>query len=194
MLASESGGLISKVDSNWLSEASRLLPQLRDLKSEVAPPTPLDTPGARIRFFEAVGQIMQDTLAGAVPGVLFIDDLQWADDASIELLSYLVRRLRSRSILVLLAIRPDVVASRSLQILLADAQRSDVATIVEIGRLVSRRRSSSLVRSPAMPAGFPRDSRNGCTGRPRVFRSSSSNIFLPPSQAQRTRGSVGRCR
>ena len=135
LLASESGGLISKVDSNWLSEASRLLPQLRDLKSEVAPPTPLDTPGARIRFFEAVGQIMQDTLAGAVPGVLFIDDLQWADDASIELLSYLVRRLRSRSILVLLAIRPDVVASRSLQILLADAQRSDVATIVEIGRL-----------------------------------------------------------
>ena len=74
----------------WLTELSQLLPELRDRYPDLAAPLG-DESVARNRLFEAVARLGQ-ALAARAPFVLFIDDVQWADAASLEVLHYLARR------------------------------------------------------------------------------------------------------
>ncbi len=75
----------------WLAELARLLPELRDRYPDV--PAPLkDRSQARNRLFEALARLLQ-ALAARAPLVLFLDDVQWADAASLDVLHYLVRSL-----------------------------------------------------------------------------------------------------
>src|SRR5215203_2449052 len=115
-------------------EAARLLPELSSPDSPPAPP--LDTPGARSRFFGEVVRVLLAILDGPPPGVLFIDDLHWADDASLGLLNYLIRRLEDKPLFVLLTWRTeDVPEGHRLRELLAGARRSGTATVLSLERL-----------------------------------------------------------
>jgi predicted ATPase len=75
----------------WLAELSRLLPELLerypDLRSAMVPYGGDETV-ARTRLFEAVARLGQ-AMSGRRPLVLFLDDWQWADRASLDLLNYL---------------------------------------------------------------------------------------------------------
>ncbi len=84
----------------WLAELSRLLPELRDRYPDL--PAPLgDKSVARNRLFEAVARLGQ-ALAARATLVLFIDDVQWADAASLDVLHYLARRFAESRTPVLL--------------------------------------------------------------------------------------------
>src|SRR5437588_4417354 len=74
----------------WLAERARLLPELCDRYPDLPAPTG-DKSVARNRLFDAVARLGQ-ALAARVPLVLFIDDVQWADAASLDVLHYLARR------------------------------------------------------------------------------------------------------
>jgi len=75
-------------------------------------------------------------LGGPPPGVLFLDDLHWADDASLSLLTYLVRRLDDKPLYVLLTWRAEEVPEgHRLRELLAEIRRSGVATALTLERL-----------------------------------------------------------
>ena len=74
----------------WLAELARLLPELYDRYPDLPAPSG-DKSVARNRLFEAVARLGQ-ALAARTPLVLFIDDLQWADAASLDVLHYLARR------------------------------------------------------------------------------------------------------
>ena len=114
-----------------LQEVARLLP---DLSPDTPPP--LDTPGARSRFFGEVVRVLLAILDGPPPGVLFLDDLHWADDASLGLLNYLIRRLDDKPLCVLLTWRAeDVPEGHRLRELLAGARRSGSATALTLKRL-----------------------------------------------------------
>src|SRR6266700_3333199 len=79
------------LSDTWLAELSRLLPELCDRYPDL--PAPIgDKLVARNRLFEAVARLGQ-ALAARTPLVLFIDDVQWADAASLDVLHYLARRL-----------------------------------------------------------------------------------------------------
>ena len=82
-------------------DIARLLPDFG-----APPPTSLDEPGARLRFLEAISGLIAASFAAAA-GVVFIDDLQWCDPASLEALAYLARRLDHRHLLLLCARRSD---------------------------------------------------------------------------------------
>jgi DNA-binding SARP family transcriptional activator len=71
----------------WLAELARLLPELRVRYPDLPAPTE-DELTARGQLFEAVARLL-DALARQAPLVLLLDDLQWADGASLDLLHYL---------------------------------------------------------------------------------------------------------
>jgi predicted ATPase/DNA-binding SARP family transcriptional activator len=119
-----------------VQEAARLLPDLADLSPDSPPAPPLDTPGARSRFFGEVVRVLLKVLDGPPPGVLFLDDLHWADDATLSLLTYLVRRLDDKPLYVLLTWRAEEVHEvHRLRELLAEARRSGRATTLTLERL-----------------------------------------------------------
>jgi DNA-binding SARP family transcriptional activator/tetratricopeptide (TPR) repeat protein len=73
----------------WLAESLRLLPEL-DPASET-PARRVVGPTDEPRLWEGLHQLLR-TLATLHPVTLFIDDLQWADSATLALLGYLVRQ------------------------------------------------------------------------------------------------------
>jgi predicted ATPase len=81
------------------------------------------------------------------PSVLFLDDLHWADEASLDLLTYIVRRAQGRPLCLLVAWRSEQVpVGHRLRQLLAEAQRTGAATHLSLTRL-SRSAILELVRS-----------------------------------------------
>jgi predicted ATPase len=136
VLGREGTGRLEGLPAGRLTEAARLLPELAGLLPDSQPPPPLDTPGARSRFYDGVIRVLLAVLGGPPPGVLLLDDLQWADEASLDLLTYLVRRLEERPLLVLVTWRPEEVPEgHRLRGLLAEARRSGAATVLGLGRL-----------------------------------------------------------
>jgi DNA-binding SARP family transcriptional activator len=83
------------------SDAARLLPELG-----TPPPSSLDDPGARLRFLESISALIAAAFEPS-PGVVWIDDLQWCDPASLDALAYLARRIEGRPMLLLGARRTD---------------------------------------------------------------------------------------
>jgi predicted ATPase len=72
------------------------------LLPELGPPAE----GDRASLFEAI-RLALAAVAARHPAALFLDDLQWADDATLELLAALARSLDEQPLLVLGAFRSD---------------------------------------------------------------------------------------
>jgi DNA-binding SARP family transcriptional activator len=130
--------------SNWLddlpeeilSEVSRLLPELSQQRRLTRSLPPLEDAGAQSRFFEAIHRFVLELSRGPVPGILFIDDLQWADTATTDLLIYLVRRSSGRPLLVLGAWRGEEVPfSHRLRLLMGEVQRNRRGVLISLARL-----------------------------------------------------------
>src|SRR6266566_4110162 len=95
------------LDDLWLAELARLLPELRVRYPDLPTPTE-DELTARGRLFEAVARLL-DALARSGPLVLLLDDLQWVDEASLDLVRYLSRYWikHGRRVLLLGTLRSD---------------------------------------------------------------------------------------
>jgi DNA-binding SARP family transcriptional activator len=83
------------LDNVWLSPLSQLLPELRE-RYPGLPLTPkvrphLEAEVSQTQLFEPFTQLTM-ALAKRAPLVLFVDDLQWTDSATLDLLQYAVRR------------------------------------------------------------------------------------------------------
>ncbi len=129
-LSADGGGRrLEQLPAHHRLEAARLLPEL-------AAAGPAPGPGAQARFFEGVRQAVLALLAGPVPGVFFLDDVQWADEASLDLLAYLVRRLAEQPVLILVSWREaSGPTAHALSRLLAEARRARAAAALTLRRL-----------------------------------------------------------
>ena len=108
-----------------LTEAARLLHDLGTQAHEAQPAPLPDDPGAQARFFESLRQLTNCLLGGDPPGILFIDDLHWADAATLDLLTYLARRTGPGSCHILVTWRSQEGPHRErLRQLQADQQRA----------------------------------------------------------------------
>ena len=151
-------------------EAARLLPELAAGRT-LPPAPPLDHPGAQAQFFEGLGQVLQ-VLAGQ-SGVLFLDDLQWADGASLDALGYLVHRLAGRPLLLVTAWRSeDSPAVQRLRGLAREAQRAGLGRTLPLDRLQA---DDVLALAAALP-GAPGDQRG--VGEILVQRSEGLPLFV----------------
>jgi predicted ATPase len=92
------------------AELARLLPELAAAESEVADARlvdePPDTDAARLRLFDAVARLLE-RLARHAPTLVVLDDLQWADESSLQLLRFVAQPYRPVPLVIVGAYRHD---------------------------------------------------------------------------------------
>jgi tetratricopeptide (TPR) repeat protein len=114
-LAEETMDGLRIADGADASSIARLVPELAERAGEDAGPEPsAQSAAARFRLFDAVAVLLRRSSAGR-PLVIVLDDLHAADPASLLLLRFVARDLRSTRLLVVAAYR-DVEAQRRADI------------------------------------------------------------------------------
>jgi len=133
----EAEGRLAELPVATVAEASRLLPDLASRSpGRASRPGSLETPGARVRFFQGVIDVIAACARGEVPGVVAVDDAGWADEASQELLGFLCRRLDAWPLLIIVTWRPEAVPpGHRLRGVLAGVQKDGDATSLGLPRL-----------------------------------------------------------
>lgn len=93
----------------WISEVSRLLPEIYKIKPDLPPPASLKGDEARIRLYEALCQYLLSLQADYGPLLLCLDNLHWFDQTSSGWLNYFCRQYLTRTsqILVLATYRSE---------------------------------------------------------------------------------------
>jgi tetratricopeptide (TPR) repeat protein/transcriptional regulator with XRE-family HTH domain len=93
-----------------LAELAALVPEVGERIPDL-PQLSNDFPEARqARLSRAVDQLLEASRGGR-PVVVMVDDIQWADDASAQVLHYLARHATQRAVLVIYAYRDEAVDS-----------------------------------------------------------------------------------
>jgi len=152
---------VARLPVAWQVEMSRLLPEAAGLPADLPPPPALDTPGGRSRLYGALVGALVGVLAGPRPGLLVVEDVQWADESSADVLGYLLRRLAELPVLVALSWRPDALpAHLPLRGALADARRAGLVDVLEPARLdaqaLTELTCAALPAAPPEPAAVAR--------------------------------------
>ena len=157
------------------ADIARLLP-------EAGPPGSADAaePGTASRLFEALLGLF-GRLAATRPLVLVIEDVHWADRATLDLLEFLVRSLRHERVLSIVTYRSDELhRGHPLRVLLAELDRLRNVERLELGRFDRERVSEQLA---AILGERPADALVD-----RVFERSEGNAFLVEEVLDLVRG------
>ena len=126
--------------SVWRAELARLLP-------EIGTPS-ASSGGDYLQLFESVAQLV-GALAARQPLVLVLEDVHWADEMSVRLLAFLVRRLPPLRALVLVSAREEEVEDAPvLRRILEDLTREQYLLPLPVVPL-SRADTMTLVRTLA---------------------------------------------
>ncbi|HEX9133311.1 MAG TPA: DUF6788 family protein, partial [Ktedonobacteraceae bacterium] len=112
-----------------------LLPELHDLLPQIAPSSPTPPEQEQLRLWEAARALLA-TISESTPLFIALDDLQWADNSSCELLAYLVRQLRGQPVMIVGTCREiELPANHPLRPVLIDLQREQAVETLAIQRL-----------------------------------------------------------
>ncbi|WP_248924748.1 AAA family ATPase [Paenibacillus hamazuiensis] len=87
----------------WLSELARLLPELLEQYPGLPQPSPIQEKWQLGRWYEAIERV----LAASGPLLLILDDLQWCDGETLQLLSFLLRSDSRSGFLVIATMRTE---------------------------------------------------------------------------------------
>ena len=126
---------LAGASAEWLVEVARLVPELRQRFTSLPEPVRPADSNDGWRLFEGIAQLLL-ALAGERPVAIAIDDLQWCDEDTGNLLRFLVRRLEHAPVLWLGAVtlgevERDAPAARFCRVLRAKPQ----ADTIELGPL-----------------------------------------------------------
>jgi class 3 adenylate cyclase len=98
-----------------------------------------------LRIFDEVASAIS-ALTREHPLALLVDDLQWADEDSIQLIRYLVRTLPTAPIFLLITVRPYSGSSSGVGKLIADLDRMRVTKVARLQRF-TRLESAELLKN-----------------------------------------------
>ena len=124
------------------TELARFLPELATAEPDGEAPEPALTPAARgnelerLRLYEAFLRLTE-RIAADQPTVVVIEDLQWIDLASLELLAFLAHGVRKNDQATLIvSVRPEEIEDKDrILTLLAELGRTSGAERIELGPL-----------------------------------------------------------
>jgi DNA-binding SARP family transcriptional activator len=165
----------------WLAELSQLMPELRARYPDLPLPLTGNANFVRARLFESIATL-GNALAARHPSVLILDDMQWADADTLDLIHYLARRWAEMKapILLLLTVRQEAYAAdTSLREWLARLERDTSLTRLLLDNL-SGAAVEELVKSLAGDGGnetATSPSLPGCGPRLAVCHSSSRRCY-----------------
>ena len=109
-----------------------LLPELHELLSHVAISSSLPPEQEQLRLWEAARELLT-IISDGTPLLIALDDLQWADGSSCELLAYLARRLQNHPIVIVGTCRENELgANHPLRPLLTDLQRENAVETIQL--------------------------------------------------------------
>ncbi|GAB4196491.1 MAG: hypothetical protein OHK0022_14020 [Roseiflexaceae bacterium] len=151
----------------WRAELARLLPELADQDGVLAPAAQDDA--ARLRLSEAVARLFI-ALSGAEQGqprplILWLDDLHWADPATLDLLRFLIDRLAGGPLWLLATARPAEAGWPGGLVALRDALAQDGRlALLRLGALDAAGIAQLLEGLP-VPAQADRDALAAVLGR-----------------------------
>ncbi|HKB28666.1 MAG TPA: AAA family ATPase, partial [Candidatus Limnocylindrales bacterium] len=104
-------------------QLTRLLPELAAREADVTTGGDVDAT-AQVRLFELLLGVFR-RLARPRPLVLAIEDVQWADRSTRELLGFLVRALRDEPVLLVITVRTEDAGATTPLAFLAELERDD---------------------------------------------------------------------
>jgi DNA-binding SARP family transcriptional activator len=118
----------AQLDDVWLVELARVVPEVLSERRDLPRPAPMTEFGDRLRLFEALARAV---LAAPQPLLLWIDDLQWCDQETLEWLHFMARFDPGARGLVLGTVRSEeLAAAQPLNTLLR--QLEETARLTEI--------------------------------------------------------------
>jgi DNA-binding SARP family transcriptional activator len=125
-------GQINTLDSPWKAELARLLPEL----GNEAPPFGPDASGDTVQRHRLFDAVRQAVVAGDRPRILIIDDLQWCDTETIELIGFLARSRQGAPVLVVGTVRAEELSEKHpLTGLVNSLGREQMVTTIPLERL-----------------------------------------------------------
>ena len=103
---------LAALPARTLDELERLVELPAGLPGRPAGASAPDTtagvdPAGRTRLIEALADGVSALAAGPHPGLVVVEDVQWADDSTRAMLAWLARRLAGRSLVLVLTWRPE---------------------------------------------------------------------------------------
>lgn len=147
---------LRRVIGPYPSEVGRLAPEIIDKLGVLPESSPLNPEQERGRLFEAVSQFITNISRGTSL-VVVLDDLQWADQSSLQLLHYLARTVQRDSLVILGIYRDtDVDRRHPLSPVLTDLDRQHLLQPVQLGRF-SLNEVSEMIRRILNQDDVPKD-------------------------------------
>ncbi|MCS6937035.1 MAG: tetratricopeptide repeat protein [Candidatus Bipolaricaulota bacterium] len=107
----------------WLAECAELLPALRSVIPQLPHEVSLPAEHRPYRIFETLFQILCALARQRTPLLIFLDDLQWADEDSVDLLCYVIGKGADLPLMILATARSGTRANNPLLATLQDHAR-----------------------------------------------------------------------
>ncbi len=166
-----------------------LLPDvLQPLLMPVAFSSSLPPEQEQLRLWEAACELLK-LISESTPLLIALDDLQWSDASSCELLAHLARRVQGYPIVIVGTCRDnELPANHPLRPLLTDLQREHAVECISLAPL-SDEQIDALVSSIQVPQPLVKRIRNRAAGNP--FFAEELARTIAPSTAEQNGSSVG---
>ena len=132
--------LSAEEQANLPPELTRLLPSIKDIVGESSS----QATEAQMRLFAVCWQLLSRA-AQEEPRLLIIEDMQWADPATLEMLDYITQRLPQAPLLLILTYRTEEVQTTpQLKAILDDLNRLEHSHMLEVPLLTREQVASFL--------------------------------------------------
>jgi len=131
---------ISALDTTWLTEIARLLPEVLVKRPKLPRPTSMTEGWQRQHFFEALAHAI---LSARQPLLLLLDDLQWCDNETLQWVHYLFRFAPGARLLLIGTVRAEeTLPGHPLVALQGALQRDGLVTEIPLGPLTTTETAS----------------------------------------------------